>query len=50
MEQNFFADVIKNQYGFYEPKSEFRKEMKSFYEDVYYQSNKALYNWNNLGA
>lgn len=43
MEQNFFADVIKNQYGFYELKSEFRKEMKSFYEDVYYQSDKALY-------
>ena len=38
-----FEAVVQNQYGFYELKKEYRREMQSFYEDTYYQTDKALY-------
>ena len=41
--KNLFEAVVKNQYGFYELKKEYRREMQSFYEDTYYQTDKALY-------
>ena len=40
---DLFEAVDKNQSGFYELKQEYRREMQSFYEDTYYQTDKASY-------
>lgn len=41
--ENLFDAVKRNEYGFYELKDEYRKKMQSFYENDYYQLDKALY-------
>lgn len=41
--KNLEADVTLNPAGYYELRSEYRKNMDSFYKDEYYQDNHALY-------